>query len=102
MENSNSTEQRRKELEKYFDPKGPFALLRVAQMKRAWKQKQRRELTWWENTYIPSLVSGIYLTSIHFFHNLTVHILHVFGQYKEKSAAVTYQYPEQPRPLSTR
>ena len=36
----NSTGKRREELEKYFDAKGPFAYLRVAQMKRAWKQKK--------------------------------------------------------------
>ena len=100
MENPN--EKRRAELEKYFDAKGPFALLRVAQMKRAWKQKDRRELTWWENTYIPMLVSGLYLTSKHFFRNLNLHILHVFGLYKDVPAAVTYQYPEQQRPLAKR
>ncbi len=43
----NPTEKRRQELEKYFDVKGPFALLRVAQMKRAWKKDNRRELTFW-------------------------------------------------------
>lgn len=98
----NTPEKRRAELEKYFDPKGPFAALRVAQMKRSWKMKNRRELTWWENTYLPTVFSGIYLTSIHFFHNLRLHILHVFGIAKNERAAVTYQYPEQPRPLSAR
>jgi len=92
----------RPELEKYFDVKGPFAFLRLAQMKRAWKNKNRRELTWWENTYIPSVVSGIYLTSKHFFRNFTLHILHAVGLFKDIPAAVTYQYPEQPRPLAPR
>lgn len=95
-------ENRRPELDKYFDPQGPFAVLRVAQMKRAWKQKNRRELTWWENTYLPMLISGLYLTSVHFFRNLNLHILHIFGLYKNVSAAVTYQYPEQKRPLAKR
>ena len=63
----NITEKRRQELEKYFDPKLPFASLRVAQMKRAWKQSNRRELSWWENTYLPMLFGGIWLTSKHFF-----------------------------------
>ena len=90
------------ELEKYFDVKGPFAFLRLAQMKRAWKQKNRRELTWWESTYIPSVVSGIYLTSKHFFRNLTLHILHAVGLFKDIPAAVTCQYPEQTRPLASR
>jgi NADH-quinone oxidoreductase subunit I len=94
--------QRRKELEKYYDAKGPFAYLRVAQMKRAWMKKNRRELTWWESTYIPTVFSGIAITSGHFFRNLFLHIMHVFGAYKEHSAAVTYQYPEKPRPLASR
>lgn len=90
------------ELNKYFDPNSPFTALRIQQMKRAWKQKNRRELTWWEKTYVPSVVSGIGLTSKHFFRNLTLHILHLFGLFKDKSAAVTYQYPEQPRPIAPR
>ena len=100
MENPN--QKRRHELEKYFDAKGPFAFLRLAQMKRAWRQSNRRELTWWENTYIPSVVSGIWITSKHFFRNLTFHILHLFGLCKDIPAAVTYQYPEHPRTLATR
>ncbi|MBP9855382.1 MAG: NADH-quinone oxidoreductase subunit I [Candidatus Omnitrophica bacterium] len=71
-------------------------------MKRAWKKSNRRELSWWENTYIPTVVSGISLTSKHFFRNLTLHILHLFGIAKNKSAAVTYQYPEKPRALPSR
>ena len=90
--------KRRQDLEKYFDPKGPFALLRLAQMKRSWKQSNRRELTWWESTYIPTVASGIWLTSKHFFRNLGLHILHLFGLYKSVPAAVSYQYPEQLRP----
>src|ERR1051325_4023711 len=90
------------ELQKYFDPNGPFAHLRVAQMKRSWQQANRRELTWWENTYIPSVASGIWLTCAHFFRNFTLHLLHCIGQYKNVPAAVTYQYPEQPRPLAKR
>lgn len=98
MENSN--QKIRPELEKYYT--GPFALLRVAQMKRAWQQKNRRELSWWESTYIPSVFSGLYLTSKHFFHNLTLHICHVVGLRKNERASITYQYPEQPRPLASR
>ena len=100
MENPN--QQRRKDLEKYFDAQGPFAFLRLAQMKRAWKQSNRRELTWWENTYIPSVASGIWITSTHFFRNLSLHILHLFGICKDIPAAITYQYPEQSRPTAKR
>lgn len=95
-------QQRRQELEKYFDAKSPFAIFRVAQMKRAWKKTNRRTLTWWENTYLPTVVSGIWITSTHFFRNLTFHILHLFGLYKNVSAAVTIQYPEQQRTLAAR
>ncbi len=102
MGKTNTYLQRHPELEKYFDAKSPFAVLRLAQMKRSWKQANRRELSWWENTYIPSVASGIWLTSKHFFRNLTLHILHLFGLYKDVPAAVTYQYPEQPRPLALR
>ena len=100
MENSN--QQRRQQLEQYFDKGGSFAFLRLAQMKRAWKQSNRRELSWWENTYIPTVVTGIWLTSKHFFRNLMFHILHLFGLYKDVQAAVTYQHPEKPRKISLR
>ncbi len=97
-----STQQRREQLEKYHEVSGPFAYLRLEQMKRAWKTSNRRELTWWERTYIPSLVIGLWITSKHFFRNLTLHILHTFGFFKNIPAAVTYQYPEQLRPTATR
>jgi hypothetical protein len=60
-------------------PKALLPPLRVSQMKRAWKQTNRRELNFWENTYFPMLFSGIALTSKHFFYNVTFHILHLFG-----------------------
>ena len=59
-------------------------------------------MTWWESTYIPTVVSGISITSAHFFRNLGLHILHVFGIKKDVPAAVTFQYPEQLRPLAKR
>jgi len=98
----NPIQQRRQTLEKYFDIKGPFAFLRVAQMKRDWKKTNRRQLTWWENTYIPTLFIGVWLTSKHFFRNLTLHILHAVGLCRDIPAAATYQYPEHPRPLALR
>ena len=98
----NPIKERRQELEKYFEAQSPFALLRLAQMKRAWKQSNRRQLTWWENTYIPGLFLGIWFTSIHFFHNLKLHMLHAIGLCRDIPAAITYQYPEQPRPLAHR
>lgn len=98
----NPNEQKRKDLEKYFDKAGPFEFLRASQMKRAWKKANRRELTWWESTYIPSVAGGIWLTSKHFFRNLSLHMCHAVGLLKDVPAAITYQYPEQPRPLAPR
>lgn len=100
--NQNQISKKRAELEKYFDEKSPFAILRLSQMKRAWKQANRRELSWWENTYIPSVALGIWLTSKHFFRNFTLHLLHLVGLAKDKAAAVTYEYPEKPRKISVR
>lgn len=102
MEKNSTNIQPKQELNKYFDPQSPYALLRVAQMKRAWQQKNRRELNWWENTYIPMVVGGIGITLSHFFKNFKLHVLHLFGLYKNVPAAVTFQYPEQKRPLAPR
>src|SRR3989338_9654788 len=99
---NNAIQNKRAELEKCFDSKGKYSFLRLAMMKRSWKQANRRELTWWENTYLPSLALGLWITSKHFFRNLTLHTLHVFGLFKGIPAAVTYQYPEQRRPTGTR
>ncbi len=96
------TQSQQGSLDKYFAKGSSYDLLRVAQMKRAWKQKNRRELSWWEKTYIPSVVSGIFLTSKHFFYNITFHILHLFGLCKDVKGAVTYQYPEKPRTVAPR
>ncbi len=97
-----TVQQRRDTLEKYHDVAGPFAYLRLAQMKRAWKKTNRRELTWWEKTYIPGVFIGLWITSRHFFRNLALHTLHVVGLFKDIPASVTYQYPEQQRPMATR
>ena len=45
------------------------------------------------------LFSGLFLTSKHFFYNVTFHILHLFGIAKGTKGAVTYQYPEMPQAL---
>ena len=98
----NNDQQQRPELAKYYQKNSEYDLLRIAQMKRAWKRANRRELTWWESTYIPSVASGVWTTSCHFFRNLFLHTCHLFGLFKDVSAAVTFQYPENPRPLSPR
>ncbi len=63
---------------------------------------RKRELTVWERMYVPEIIRGVFLTSRHFVRNLTIHALHLVGLAKHVSAAVTYQYPEQPRPLAPR
>jgi len=67
-----------------------------------WQRPDRRQLTWWESTYIPTLWGGVLGTSKHFFRNLNLHILHAFGLCRDIPAAATFQYPEQLRPLAMR
>ncbi len=62
----------------------------------------RPHLSWWEQLYLPQVAQGIGVTSRHFFRNLTFHILHRFGLMKYVRAAVTWQYPEEKRPLAPR
>ena len=64
--------------------------------------QRKRELNFWENSYLPEVIRGIWLTYRHPFRNLFLHAAHAVGLWKSKSAAVTFQYPEQPRPLASR
>ncbi len=64
--------------------------------------QRKRELTFWEKIYLPEILRGIGLTSRHFFVNLFLHTAHLFGLLKDRSAAVTFEYPEKPRPLAPR
>ena len=66
------------------------------------KIMKRERLSWWDNTYLPSLFLGLWITSRHFFKNLFIHALHSVGLFKHWRAAVTFQYPEEQRPLSKR
>ena len=66
------------------------------------KIMKREPLSWWDNTYLPSLFLGLWITSRHFFKNLFVHFLHSLGLFKHWRGAVTFQYPEEQRPLSKR
>ncbi len=49
-----------------------------------------------------ALVKGILITARHFFTNLWFHFLRLIGIKKCRPGAVTIQYPEQTKPLSTR
>jgi NADH-quinone oxidoreductase subunit I len=62
----------------------------------------RAELSFWDNTYLPSVFLGLWITSRHFFRNLGLRLLHGFGLFRSVRAAVTFQYPEEQRPLSKR
>ena len=66
------------------------------------KVVRRPELTFLEKLYIPQILCGFKITSSHFFRNLFLHIAHLLGRFKHLPASVTFQYPEQLRPLMTR
>jgi len=63
---------------------------------------QRAKLSIWDKTYLPSLFLGLWITSRHFFRNLTLHLFHTIGFLRNVRASVTFQYPEEQRPLSKR
>jgi NADH-quinone oxidoreductase subunit I len=68
----------------------------------ATKVVRRPELTFWEQLYVPQIVSGLKITFRHFFKNLFLHIAHRVGWFKHVRAGVTVQYPEELRPLMSR
>ncbi len=61
-----------------------------------------QELNWLDRTYLPAVALGLWITSKHFFRNLALHALHSIGLLKGVRAAVTFQYPEEQRPLAKR
>ncbi len=68
----------------------------------ATKVIKRQTLSWWDQTYLPSVFLGLWITSKHFFKNLWIHTLHSMGLFRHWRGAVTFQYPEEQRPLSKR
>jgi NADH-quinone oxidoreductase subunit I len=66
------------------------------------KVLRRRELTFWEKLYVPQVISGLRVTTAHFVRNLFLHAAHQVGLLGHLRAAVTYQYPEELRPLEAR
>ena len=66
------------------------------------KVLRRRELTFWEKLYLPQIVGGLKITSSHLFRNLFLHAAHRVGLLERFRASVTFQYPEEPRPLAAR
>ncbi len=62
---------------------------------------KRKNLSFWDKTYVPAILRGLWITSKHFFRNFILQTLHLFG-FKRFRGAVTFQYPEEQRPLSHR
>ncbi len=63
---------------------------------------QRIRYGLWEKIYYPEVIRGLGITTWHFVRNMTIHTLHVFGWAKDKRGAVTYQWPEERRPIHRR
>ncbi len=63
---------------------------------------KRKELNFWDKTYLPMLFTGLWITSRHFFKNFFIQTLNLFGLAKQWKGSVTFQYPEVQRPLSKR
>jgi NADH-quinone oxidoreductase subunit I len=66
------------------------------------KVLRRRDLTVWEKLYIPQIASGLKVTTAHLLRNLLLHSAHRLGLLQNRRAAVTFQYPEEPRPFAAR
>ena len=63
---------------------------------------KRRALNFWERIYLPAIAQGLWITSVHFWRNLFLHIAHRVGLFRDIPASVTIQYPEQQRATSPR
>ena len=59
------------------------------------KVVRRRELTFWEELYVPQILTGLKITFRHFFRNLFLHTAHLFGRLKNRAASATIQFPEE-------
>ncbi len=66
------------------------------------KVVRRRELTVWEKLYVPQIFGGLKITTTHLLRNLFLHTAHSLGRLTHLRASVTFQYPEEPRPLAAR
>ena len=64
--------------------------------------EKHKPLNFWEKTYFPQIVGGLWLTSRHFFRNMAAHLLRLIGVKLKWPGSVTYQYPEVFRPIFPR
>jgi len=60
--------------------------------------KRIEHMSLWERAYLPEILRGLSVTGYHFWCNLSIHVLHVFGLAKSRQADVTIQYPEERTP----
>jgi len=60
--------------------------------------KRVEEMGLWERIYLPEIIRGLFVTGYHFWRNLIVHTMHLFGLAKDIEAAITVQYPEERYP----
>ncbi len=58
------------------------------------KVVNRPELNIWQKLYVPEIIRGLWITSGHFFVNLLIHFIHLFGLFRNIPAGVTIAYPE--------
>lgn len=56
----------------------------------------------WEEVYLPEIIRGLSVTAKHFLVNMGIHLRRLVGFNPRERGAVTYQYPEERRPLSPR
>ena len=56
------------------------------------------KMTWWERSYLPAIITGMYITSRHFFINLFGFVPFFLGQKKEREIFTLY-YPEEMAPI---
>jgi len=59
-----------------------------------------RKLTWWERAYYPEVIHGLLITLRHFWVNI-IGFLPIVGRLVRQET-VTYQWPEEERPISPR
>ncbi|HJZ11084.1 MAG TPA: NADH-quinone oxidoreductase subunit I, partial [Acidobacteriota bacterium] len=74
------------------------AELKIKVMKAA--PPKKRSL--WEKIYLPEIARGLSVTARHFGKNMVYHVARMIGLKPAERVSVTYQYPEERRPLSPR
>ena len=61
-----------------------------------------QERSLWEDAYLPEILKGLRITAKHFWINMWIHLRHMIGLKTKDRGSITYQYPEERRPLSPR